>query len=394
MHIPFCVRKCPYCDFNSYAVGSDEPALAEAYVAAVVRELEYYFLKRWEGRALHTIFFGGGTPSLLSPKLLGRILEVIRAHTSLTEETEVTLEANPGTVYEEVGFEKLAALRELGWNRISFGSQSFSQRKLELLGRIHKPEDTIRAVENARRAGFKRLNLDVIYGVKNETGEELEEDLRLTLALSPEHISAYTLTIEPGTDFGKLAKKGVIFAESDDRQADFFERTQEYLSKGGFSHYEVSNYSLPGEECLHNLHYWKRGEYLGIGAGAHGFLSSSDTPTSDTPTSVRWSNIPKPEHYIQRVAEKGFGHHAEETISASQAEAEFVSLALRTSYGIDIPTFEERFKGPFSTKFEAPLSWALDNHLIEVGETNVRANRRGLLFLNSLIERFARVILA
>jgi len=394
VHIPFCVRKCPYCDFNSYAVGSDEPALAEAYVAAVVRELEYYFLKRWEGRALHTIFFGGGTPSLLSPKLLGRILEVIRAHTSLTEETEVTLEANPGTVYEEVGFEKLAALRELGWNRISFGSQSFSQRKLELLGRIHKPEDTIRAVENARRAGFKRLNLDVIYGVKNETGEELEEDLRLTLALSPEHISAYTLTIEPGTDFGKLAKKGVIFAESDDRQADFFERTQEYLSKGGFSHYEVSNYSLPGEECLHNLHYWKRGEYLGIGAGAHGFLSSSDTPTSDTPTSVRWSNIPKPEHYIQRVAEKGFGHHAEETISASQAEAEFVSLALRTSYGIDIPTFEERFKGPFSTKFEAPLSWALDNHLIEVGETNVRANRRGLLFLNSLIERFARVILA
>ena len=394
MHIPFCVRKCPYCDFNSYAVGSDEPALAEAYVAAVVRELEYYFLKRWEGRALHTIFFGGGTPSLLSPKLLGRILEAIRAHTSLTEETEITLEANPGTVYEEVGFEKLAALRELGWNRISFGSQSFSQRKLELLGRIHKPEDTIRAVENARRAGFKRLNLDVIYGVKNETGEELEEDLRLTLALSPEHISAYTLTIEPGTDFGKLAKKGVIFAESDDRQADFFERTQEYLSKGGFSHYEVSNYSLPGEECLHNLHYWKRGEYLGIGAGAHGFLSSSDTPTSDTPTSVRWSNIPKPEHYIQRVAEKGFGHHAEETISASQAEAEFVSLALRTSYGIDVPTFEERFKGPFSTKFEAPLSWALDNHLIEVGETNVRANRRGLLFLNSLIERFARVILA
>ena len=383
IHIPFCVKKCPYCDFNSYGVGSDEPLLAQAYIDAVCRELEFYLKNHWEGRELCSIFFGGGTPSLLSADKLGSVLNVIQSSIPVRPEVEVTVEANPGTVQEELGLEKLIQLKELGFNRISFGSQSFSKKKLEFLGRLHTPENIVSAVSNARAAGFTRLNLDLIFGVKGETLTEYSHDLSETLALSPEHISAYSLTIEPGTDFGKLEKKGLKLAEEDDIQANFFEATSQTLLANSFTQYEVSNYAKSGEECRHNLHYWRRGNYLGIGAGAHGFLSDGAAIWGR-----RWFNIPKPEHYIDRVKQLSIGHHAQEVLDIEQAKTEFISLAIRTREGISLDLYKNLFIESFQDEFAKAIKWGTDYQLLEVSKNSVKVTTRGFIMVNSIVERF------
>jgi oxygen-independent coproporphyrinogen-3 oxidase len=383
IHIPFCVKKCPYCDFNSYGVGEDEPVLSEPYVSAVCKELKFYFDNHWKNRKVKSIFFGGGTPSLISHEKLERILGVIRNSTPLTPDVEVTLEANPGTVQEELGLEKLSRLKEAGFNRISFGSQSFSKEKLEFLGRLHSPEDIYKAVGNARSAGFKRLNLDLIFGVKDEKLSAYEFDIQSTLNLKPEHISAYSLTIEPGTEFGRKEKKGLRFAEDDEKQAELFEVTQKFLSKNNFLQYEVSNYALSNEECRHNLHYWKRGDYLGIGAGAHGFLSDAKNPWGK-----RWFNIPKPEHYIARVDERSFGHHAEELLTKDQAKTEFISLALRTNRGINFQKYNEIFSEDFENIYSTAITWSRDFGLVNTDTVRMVLSDRGMLFVNTVSGKF------
>lgn len=383
IHIPFCVKKCPYCDFNSYGVGNDEPALAEAYTEAVCRELKFYLDNCWLNRELCSVFFGGGTPSLLSADKLGSMLGVIRDNISLSSDIEVTIEANPGTVQEQLGLEKLAQLRELGFNRISFGSQSFSKRKLELLGRLHSPEDIIKAVGNARAAGFRRLNLDLIFGVKGETQIDYEEDILKTIAISPEHISAYSLTIEPGTEFGKLEKRGLRMVETEEIQADLFEQTQSALRSNSYLQYEVSNYSKVNEECRHNLHYWRRGNYLGIGAGAHGFLSDSISQWGK-----RWFNIPKPEHYIERVQKRLTGHHAEENLTIEQAKIEFISLALRTGRGLIIEHYNSQFNESFCDKYSNAISSGVEHRVLEECEGSIRVTNRGFILVNSVVEKF------
>ena len=357
--------------------------MAQAYTDAVCSELEFYFQNHWNNRELYSVFFGGGTPSLLSAEKLGQILNTVKIFVKLHSDLEVTVEANPGTVQEELGFEKLIQLRELGFNRISFGSQSFSKKKLEFLGRLHSPEDIVGAVKNARAAGFKRLNLDLIFGIKGETLAEYSQDISETLALSPEHISAYSLTIEPGTEFGKLEKKGLKLAEGDEIQADLFEATQSNLSTNKFLQYEVSNFARSGEECRHNQHYWRRGNYIGVGAGAHGFLSDKDSEWGR-----RWFNIPKPEHYIERVNQRSIGHHAEEILNVEQAKTEFISLAIRTKEGLQIERYNLLFNESFEDKFASAIKWGADFNLLEVDRDIVRVTDRGFIMVNSIVERF------
>jgi oxygen-independent coproporphyrinogen-3 oxidase len=370
IHIPYCVRKCPYCDFNSFGVGSDEPESAEAYVEAVIREIEFYFSRIGE-RPVQTIFFGGGTPSLLSAEKISRILSAIPG---ILPDAEITLEANPGTVQEELGERKLRGFVEAGVNRLSFGAQSFSQRKLTYLGRLHQPDDIRSAVRNAVRAGFVRINLDLIFGTPEESLSEWREDLLSALSLSPEHLSVYGLTIEPGTEFGRMQRQGRNMAMPDDHQAELFALSQEILSEAGFIQYEVSNYSLPGKECQHNLNYWRRGEYLGIGAGAHGFLNEGMA-------GVRWRNLPGVDGYIKRVSETGRGLLTEEGLSQDDAVSEFISLSLRTGEGLSLGRFEQLFRKKIVPQ---PLS-SIEEELLSMHTAQLRVSRKGFLFVDYLV---------
>lgn len=367
----------------------DEPALSAPYIEAVLIELKSYFARpEIRDRKIETVFFGGGTPSLVNPEKIGSVIQCIRDFGDLDEDAEITLEANPGTVQEELGREKLTSLKTLGVNRISFGAQSFSERKLSLLGRLHQPADVEQAVLNSRHAGFKRLNLDLIFGTLEESLDEWREDLSCALKLAPEHLSVYGLTIEPGTDFGKLAKRGIRMDSTDSLQADLFCESQKTLGSASYRQYEVSNYALSGEECKHNRNYWRRGEYLGIGAGAHGFLKSGENFWGK-----RWRNTPRPEHYIEKVRQNGIGELFEEVLTEGDAELEFISLGFRTDEGISVTAYQRDFEGNFEERFGAGLRELVDEELVvREGET-VRATKKGLLFLNSIVEKLFVVLL-
>nr|MBP9838114.1 radical SAM family heme chaperone HemW [Pseudomonadota bacterium] len=304
IHIPYCILKCPYCDFNSYTVGKEKNAFPEeAYTKSLLSELTFQLNNpAWQERECHSVFFGGGTPSLFSPASIDSLISAIKRNFRLTTDAEITLEANPGTLQEELIVEKLAGFREAGVNRISMGAQSFNPEKLKFLGRIHSPEESLNAVKNIKASGFKNFNLDLIYAVNNESREEWESDLRQAIALEPNHISAYCLTIEPGTEFGKKHKKGLLKVLDEEVQAKMYEQTLKTLEVNSYYQYEVSNFSKTSHQCRHNLTYWNWSDYLGLGAGAHSFLKSYNNSNI---LAKRWSNIPGPNDYIQRANEIG-----------------------------------------------------------------------------------------
>ena len=261
-HIPFCTHRCAYCDFNTYA---GQQALIPAYVEALIREVETVANSAPQRLPVHTIFFGGGTPSLLSPKQFEQILRTITDLFDLFD-PETSLEANPGTV----SLDSLQGLRRVGFNRISFGVQSFHADELHQLERIHDPFDVLNAVRWARKAGFDNLNLDLIYGLPEQTLPRWQESLRRAVDLDPEHLSLYALTVEPGTPFGRWAARGLMPLPDPDLAADMYEAASDFLEGQGYGQYEISNWSKPGFRCRHNLQYWRNQPYLGFGAGAHG----------------------------------------------------------------------------------------------------------------------------
>ena len=264
-HIPFCTHRCAYCDFNTYA---GQESLIPAYVEALCNEVRLVAASSKEPLPIHTIFFGGGTPSLLAPDQFTQILQTIREQFDLPDlsELETCLEANPGTVT----LASLQALRSLGFNRISFGVQSFNPGELRLLERIHDPFDVLNAVRWARQAGFDNLNLDLIYGLPEQPLSSWQDSLRRAVDLNPQHLSLYALTIEEGTPFGRWAARGLMPLPDPDLVADMYDWASEYLEGQGYEQYEISNWSKPGFQCRHNLQYWRNQPYLGFGAGAHG----------------------------------------------------------------------------------------------------------------------------
>jgi putative oxygen-independent coproporphyrinogen III oxidase len=367
IHIPWCVRKCPYCDFNSHAASPVLPE--EEYVDALLADLDQDLAAVY-GRPLSSIFFGGGTPSLFSAAALDRLLAGVEQRIPFTADIEITLEANPGTFEQD----KFVAYRKLGINRLSIGIQSFQPQKLEALGRIHTGDEALRAAEMARRAGFDNFNLDLMHGLPDQSLEEALDDLRQAIALAPTHLSWYQLTLEPNTVFWNQPPE----LPEDDILWDIQEAGQALLAEHGFSQYEVSAYARPSKAARHNLNYWSFGDFIGIGAGAHGKLSHPDGRI------VRTWKTRLPKDYLNPAKQFKAG---EKTLTADELPFEFLMNALRLTPGVDAELFAQRTGLPLQT-LAAARAEAEQKGLLQVEPTRLVATARGQLFLNDLLQYF------
>lgn len=370
VHFPWCVRKCPYCDFNSHEAraGMDD----QAYVQALLRDLEHSLPAVW-GRAVHTVFIGGGTPSLMSPQAMDTLLEGIRARVRLLPEAEITMEANPGTIEAE----KFKAFRAAGINRLSVGIQSFDDAQLQRLGRIHDSAQAHSALDLAL-THFDNVNLDLMYALPQQTPEQALDDLRQGLAHGVMHLSAYHLTIEPNTLFHRYTPADL---PDDDLSADMQEALEAALAAAGFTHYETSAFARPGRECRHNLNYWQFGDYLGIGAGAHGKISAADGI-------VREMRYKQPAAYLQAVA-AGDAVQSRERIDRQSLPFEFMMNLLRLTGGFELALFGER-TGLSLASIQRELAQAEVQGLIVREPTRLAPTLRGQRFLNDLLTLFLK----
>ena len=366
LHIPWCVQKCPYCDFNSHAVRGEAPPEA-AYLDALQRDMEASVPEVW-GREVQTIFIGGGTPSLFSAAGIDRLLTLCRTLLRVSPLAEVTLEANPGT-FEAVRF---ADYRAAGVNRLSLGIQSFNDHHLKALGRIHDAGEARRAAEAAVRL-FERVNLDLMYALPGQTLADLDADLEIALGLGTGHLSAYHLTLEPNTPFAAAPPD----LPDDDLAADMQGHVEVRLAAAGFEHYETSAFARPGEQCRHNLNYWTFGDYLGIGAGAHGKLSFHD----------RIERQARPKHPRAYLAAPGPEAAETRVLSRDDRVFEFMMNALRLTAGFDLALFSAR-TGLNAAVLGAGLAEAEARGLITRDLHHVRPTERGRRYLNELLQIF------
>ncbi len=368
VHLPWCIKKCPYCDFNSHEMARAELP-EQRYIDALIADLEASLPLIW-GRSVHSIFIGGGTPSLFSPAAIDRLLAELRARLRLDADCEITLEANPGTFEKD----RFKAFRSAGVTRLSVGVQSFNDAHLKALGRVHDSAQAIAAVEEAA-ASFETFNLDIMYALPGQNLEGLEKDMRQALALSPPHISIYHLTIEPNTYFAKFPP---VIPEEDLAYA-MLDRITEMTAQAGMQRYEVSAYAKPGHRCFHNLNYWQFGDYLGIGAGAHSKLSFAHRIVRQ----VRWR---EPGLYIDNaLAGEAVSQEAE--VSRADLPFEYMLNALRLRDGFKLQDFAEKTGLPVSA-LQTGLDEAERKGLIERDLTSLRPTERGFDFLNDLQSLF------
>ncbi len=375
IHIPWCVRKCPYCDFNSHEA---KPALSmskgnslpeQAYVDALLRDLESALPLVW-GRKVYSIFIGGGTPSLLSGAALTRLLSEVRMRLPLAHEAEITLEANPGTVEAE----KFAAFRDAGVNRLSLGIQSFSDEHLQALGRIHSSDEAKKAIAIAQQH-FANINLDLMYALPRQTLEQALQDVQTALPFAPQHLSCYHLTLEPNTLFAHQPPE----VPDDDASSEMQQRIEEMLAAHGYEHYETSAFAQPGRRSRHNLNYWQFGDYLGIGAGAHSKLSFHDKV-------VRQARLKQPQAYMDGVAQ-GKQIQAEDVLGKDDLAFEFMMNALRLNDGFDEVLFQERTSLPLLL-IRRELDAAEKKGLLLRDAGRIAPTEMGRRFLNDLLQIF------
>ncbi len=371
VHMPWCVRKCPYCDFNSHQLKSARPDAA--YIDALLRDFEAESVLL-ANRRIDTVFFGGGTPSLFAPEDFARLLGALRNRIGFVEAAEITLEANPGTI--ERG--RFAGYRDAGINRVSLGAQTFAPAALERLGRIHSADDTHRAVEELRTAGIANFNLDLMYALPEQTLEEAVFDIETACALNPTHLSYYQLTLEPGTVFH--ARPPPL---PDDEAAWRIQSVcQERLAAAGYRQYEVSAYARDGFECRHNLNYWQFGDYLGLGAGAHGKLSL------ELPGKILRTAKPKqPREFLKAVADSGLAAGERHFVAIAELPFEFMLNALRLNQGFATQCFESRTGLPAET-FGAAMRASRARGLVEATADGWKPSDLGRRFLNDLQTSF------
>lgn len=375
LHIPYCQAKCPYCDFNSHAATAwPEEDYTGALIAEMTRRAGE---KSFSNSSISTIFFGGGTPSLFQPSSIERILDAAQKTFGIERDAEITLEANPGTV----DLEKLRGFRSGGINRISFGAQSFNDATLKFLGRIHNADQTREAARMAHRAGFERLNLDVIFAVPGQTRTDVLYDIAEAAALEPDHISAYNLTFEEGTVFFTEMRHGKIRPLESDDQAEMYAGVREELPRRGYAMYEISNYAQPGRECRHNLTYWHNETYLGLGAGAHSFAR-------DGAGGRRWWNERNPARYIALATETGIAETGSESVEAKTSMGEFVFLNLRLREGFALADFNARFASTFDSAFGSRVARLFEGGLLENHEGRIRLTDRGIELADSIFAEF------
>ena len=370
VHIPWCARKCPYCDFNSHE--AREPLPERAYVDALLADLEQDLPRVW-GRRIDSLFIGGGTPSLFSAEALDRLLSGLRARLPLRPDLEITLEANPGTVERS----KFAEFHEVGINRLSIGVQSFDDGHLHALGRIHDRRAAIAAAEAAHAAGLDNFNLDLMFGLPGQTVAQALTDIACALALQPAHLSYYQLTLEPNTRFYRSPP-----LLPDDETIDVIqERAQEELARHGYPRYEVSAYARADRRCRHNLNYWEFGDYLGIGAGAHGKLSDPAAGQIQ-----RLWKVKHPRDYLARAGTPA-GVGGDAPVREAELPLEFLMNALRLVEGVPAALFGERTGLPLAA-LEPGWSQARARGLLENDPERLQASELGLRFLNDLLQAF------
>ncbi len=355
IHIPFCVKKCNYCDFVSYAGKED---LIDRYVEALCKEIKGLGTGDW---VLGTVFFGGGTPTLLKASHFDQIIKTIIGHWSLDiGHCELSTEANPGTADKD----KLRTLRQLGLNRLSIGVQSFNDKHLKTLGRIHNADQAIRFYQDARAAGFGNINLDLMFALPGQTLADWQADLQKAIELNPEHLSVYNLKIEEGTPL-YLTPHTYPPIPNEDLSADMYEYAIDTLTAAGYRHYEISNFAKPGKECRHNINYWLNGNYLGVGAGAHSHWEGR-----------RWSNSNCVEAYMSRVTRRESAGHDSKT---GDPRPETIFLGLRLLDGIS----KDKFTG-----YETEVAELVNDGLLEEKDGNYKLTRRGLMLGNLVFEKF------
>lgn len=371
VHIPWCVQKCPYCDFNSHALKTAIPELD--YIDALIEDLDTdlaaYQLEDAR-RPLHSIFIGGGTPSLISPEEIGRLLQAIEARIPFSDNIEITMEANPGTV--EAG--RFTAYRAVGVNRISIGIQSFQDEKLKRLGRIHGCDEAKRAAKLAAEAGLNSFNIDLMHGLPEQSIDDALSDLKQAIDLNPPHLSWYQLTIEPNTLF--YSKPPTL--PDDDDLWDIFEQGHQLLAEAGYVQYEISGYSKPGLQCRHNLNYWRFGDYLGIGCGAHGKISFADG------TITRTVKVKHPRGYLN--PQKPYLDQ-ETQVDNSERPFEFFMNRFRLLESCPKQDFVERTGLPLSA-IQSSIDWALAQNYLTDTDSEWQITQRGKLFLNDLLAAF------
>ncbi len=372
IHIPWCVRKCPYCDFNSHAAPSQTSSggLPEAdYVAALLADLDLD-LHAVQGRVLQSIFFGGGTPSLLTPEAIGRILDGVAARIAFAADIEITLEANPGTTEQE----RFHGFRSAGINRLSLGVQSLNPEHLKALGRIHSSEQAVQAVTQARRAGFDNINLDLMHGLPGQSIDDAAADLQQAIALGPEHLSWYQLTIEPNTEFFKRPP----LLPPDDTLAAIQDRGFELLEAAGFAQYEISAFARNQRRARHNLNYWLFGDYLGIGAGAHGKLSFADGRIERT----QKTRLPK-----DYLASGGRCERQTQLVDPEELPFEFAMNGLRLHAGFPRDLFSQRTGLPWAAMATA-TDKLIGRGLLQDEDGQIAATALGRRFLNDVLAEY------
>ena len=368
VHLPWCLKKCPYCDFNSHEVtGGELPE--RRYLDALLADLDVCLPLIW-GRSVQTVFIGGGTPSLFSPEAIERLLSQLRARLKLAADCEITLEANPGTFEKD----RFRAFREAGVTRLSVGVQSFNDEQLKRIGRVHDSAQAIAALEEAAHC-FDTFNLDLMYALPGQTLADLQQDVRQALAFAPPHLSIYHLTIEPNTYFAKYPPQ----VPEDDMAYAMLDLISERTELAGLQRYEVSAYARPGHRCRHNLNYWQFGDYLGIGAGAHGKLSFAHRI-------VRQVKVREPRLYMERAL-AGQAMAQEEEVARADLPFEFMLNALRLRQGFALSEFSER-TGLALTAIQQPLEQAEQKGWVKRDLQRVQPTERGFDFLSDLQELF------
>lgn len=366
IHIPFCDHKCIYCDFYSI-ITSDN---IKSFLDALKKEIEYFSRIYSKDRFFTSIFFGGGTPSLMQPEYLHEIITHLKNNFVVDDEAEITMETNPGTVDKN----KLLKFREAGINRISIGIQSFDEEELKFLTRIHDKQTAIQTVYNASEVGFENISIDLIFNLPNQTKEKWLSNLETAIQLPIKHISAYSLILERGTILNKLVLDGKVEMQDNDHDAELYETTIEFLLSKGFYQYEVSNFTKPGFECFHNNAYWRYRDYLGLGTSSHSFINGK-----------RWWNYSSLKRYISQVMLNGQAVMNSEIISKQQMHDEYVMLALRSS-GLDLKDYRNRFDNNWIKKNNHYFESLKKENLLIVDDNLIRLTAKGYAVCDEILK--------
>lgn len=367
IHIPFCDHKCIYCDFYSI-ITSDN---VDNFLKALKTEIDYYAKIYSSGRIITSLFFGGGTPSLMSAEYIDEIIRYSKQKFKFDENVEITLETNPGTVNKE----KLSAFRNYGINRISIGVQSFDDDDLKFLTRIHDKQTAISTVYNAVEAGFENISIDLIFNLPGQTKKKWEENLKQAVSLQIKHISAYSLILERGTILNKLVLDGKVKIQDEDYDAELYELTIEFLNNSGFLQYEVSNFSKPGYECIHNKAYWHHHDYIGVGPSAHSFIQNK-----------RWWNYSSLKKYISEVELKQNAMMNFETLDHNQLQDEYIMLALRSD-GINLNEFIYKFGSEWLDKHSKDFEMMKEQNFMEIKHNTIKLTPKGYAICDEILSK-------